>query len=367
MSLSSSQLNGEHQRAPVSVHPIQVIQDSDDGLDEFDEILELKVYFKDELMPLNIIQMRQIMEIIKFNAVYNQSPHKITRRNTDGNNEDGVRFEYILDIVDHKLAWILIVIQGMVMFPLVFIYSGDSMIYNLYSIATGLPAMAWLILQHLLLNKTALKLCLHTFDYWFKFVYVLIFCVADLLHNTPLVNGINRFTLTNIKECFNFPMILLEISFISSFDACHFTKTKKLVPTILFALLTSLTSIYYQFFCPSEEDYKIILQFSHGVISMQNLLASSSRILAIFIWKQAVNTYKSKETTITISKSAKITWIDSSSLQPNLVDINNGSKCTTISTQNIPKMELQQSFHQLNNRRGNRQESMSSVINNNES
>eukprot|EP01083_Nonionella_stella_P089856 250932_1 len=78
------------------------------------------------------------------------------------------------------------------------------------------------------------------------------------------------------------------------------------------ALLFSLFAIKSQFLSNDEDDYKIMIKLSNGVnvISMQSLLASSCRIVAIFMWKQSHKTWKSKGRAVEISMSPKIKWID---------------------------------------------------------
>eukprot|EP01083_Nonionella_stella_P105346 302993_1 len=74
-------------------------------------------------------------------------------------------------------------------------------------------------------------------------------------------------------------------------------------------------AITSQFLWADEDDYQMVMQLTNGkvnTISIQSLFASSSRIIAIFFWKQFIVTWLSKGRAITIYNSPKITWIDSS-------------------------------------------------------
>eukprot|EP01083_Nonionella_stella_P140967 433401_1 len=145
----------------------------------------LTIHLNAKLVPLNPDQVLQIMEIIK------SSPTQHIAINNK-HDEDGIQFEYVLDvndtflhsmfrdshaakiqrIIDHKLIVIVIVFLWIMWIPVLFIFGYDNIIYSIYLIILySVPCIPWLIFKHLLLNKTAFKLCIQTFDYWIKVGY----------------------------------------------------------------------------------------------------------------------------------------------------------------------------------------------------
>eukprot|EP01083_Nonionella_stella_P056144 148011_1 len=324
-------------------------------LDELDKTLTMKVYLNDQLVydQSNADQMQQIMEII------NGASQKV-QRHMDAKNEDAcaLKFEYVFDvnhtflhsvfgetngqtmkqIVDHKLVLILLIISGNIWFVLRFLFGLGSIIYNVYNITViCLLWLPWIVFKHLLFNTVAFKLCLQTFDFWLKVVYGLMFSVALFFRDTPDNIIINGVTLINISGSIYLIANVSLISYVSSFDAVYSTKTNKLVISIFMAFVFSFWYIYSQFLFTDEDDFKVSIQLSNGVnmLSMQSLIVSASRILAIFFWKQSILTWKGKGRAVTIARAPNITWIDTNSPQHNVADIINTTttnRCDQIST-----------------------------------
>eukprot|EP01083_Nonionella_stella_P088379 246288_1 len=334
MSLDSSHIHGEQcppARAPIRAPvPVQTGDTCSAG-DMDDKALTLTLHLNDELVALNTNQMLQIMKIITtVNTAH-------IYRDTDETNEDRIQSEYILDlndtflhsmfgdinakrikhIVDHKLMLISMVLLAIIMMVLRLLLGEDTVVFNVYLITwCCVMVIPWLVFKHLLFNKVAFNLCIHTFDFWIKVGYGLMFSVAALFYHTPSMNG---FTLTTIRSCIDVVFVVLCITYISSLDAVHSTKTKTLIGTICGALLITYSAVCSQFLWPDEDDVKVMIQLSNGVnvISMQSLIASSSRILAIFFWKQMYKTWKSKGRAVAITISPKITWIDATTTERN--------------------------------------------------
>eukprot|EP01083_Nonionella_stella_P152842 490368_1 len=389
MSVSSSRHHeqGEHV-PPVTVQITNSDHKQQDiDADESDQMFAIKVFLNNELMRLNSDQMLQIMEIIKVHT--DNTSQKVTN-NTDVTNEDGIQFEYVLDvndtvlhsifaestaqqikqIVNHKLTLIFIVITGIVVFPVEMIFGFGKLIHNIYMyIMYCLIAIPWLIFQHLVLNKFAFKLCIKTFDYWIKVGYALMWSGANLCVWGPFspVYGHNGFTLTNILEFIVVVFTVMSVSYVSSFDAVHSSKTSKLILSIFVALLFSYWSVASQFLWPDESSLKITVQLSaeERVISMLSLISSSSRIIAIFMWKQSHKTWKSKGRAITILEAPKLRWIDSTT-KP---ETNKSTYSTNIATemdafekrQKVPEVVVKSNLHQHNC--ANRDESISISVN----
>eukprot|EP01083_Nonionella_stella_P147096 463594_1 len=298
-------------------------------------------------------------------------------KDTDEQNEDRIQSEYVLDvndtclhsmfddtnaerikqIVDHKLIMILLVILGFVVVT-VGIFGDDADSINILGLCTTCLWIQWLIFKHLLFNKVAFKLCLQTFDYWIKVCYGLILCIANVFHGT---SPGNPFTLTTVKECFELIFAVLIISYISSFDAVHSTKTNKLIMSLFCTVTFFLFAVSSQFLLKDEDDYKIIIQLTDGVniISTQSLMARSCQIIALFYWKQSYNVWKSKGRAVTISMGPKITWITATEQLQNAGTTTCNLDDVQSCKQNVSKIDLPCVPHVQND--GNCQESSESA------
>eukprot|EP01083_Nonionella_stella_P139829 427395_1 len=91
------------------------------------------------------------------------------------------------------------------------------------------------------------------------------------------------------------------ISYIAAFDASNTSKTKKLMLSIFPALVWTFVAVSFQFFdafmlqlFPREQWYTIKMKSAFGMntISTLSLWTSSTKIMAIFFWKQSYYSYK---------------------------------------------------------------------------
>eukprot|EP01083_Nonionella_stella_P064634 168686_1 len=312
----------------------------------------LTLYLDDVLVQLNADQVQQIKELIQRTVIY----HEI--QNDDVENEDGKLSEYVFDvndtflhsifgkikaekikqIVDHKLTVILLVVLGCIAFALEYISSDDRMLVidKVYDISLYiLILIPWLIFKHLMLNRTAFKLCIESFDYWIKVGYGLIWTCAGLLnaHANAVWNG--GFTLLIIKRYFGLIVTTLGISYISSFDAEHSNRTKQLVISVFAALLLSFWTINAQFLLKEEDDTKYIIHLSDGihVISIQSFLAGAARIVCIFFWRQSYLAWRTEGRALSISTAPIITWVDG------VLQKDNIAKTIKNNEQNVPQSD----------------------------
>eukprot|EP01083_Nonionella_stella_P013215 37255_1 len=333
----------------------------------------LTVHLNDELVQLNADQMLQIMKIIT------STNRSLIYKDTDDSNEDRIQSEYVLDvnntflhsmfedtnakrikqIVDHKLMLISLQILAIIGVIFRFILGIHSAIFNIYTITILCLWIVWLIFKHLLFNKVAFKLCLQSFDFWIKVCYGAMLSVATLFHGTPHVNI--EFTLNHLMDCVGMIFNALIISYVSSFDAVHSTKTMKVIVSVCMASFLSIMAIDLQFLMKDEDDYKIEMELSDGVniISTQSLMARSCQIIALFYWKQSYNVWKSKGRAVTISMGPKITWITATEQLQNAGTTTCNLDDVQSCKQNVSKIDLPCVPHVQND--GNCQESSESA------
>eukprot|EP01083_Nonionella_stella_P044617 120103_1 len=172
----------------------------------------------------------------------------------------------------------------------------------------------WLFLKHLLLNKTAFKHCIWSFDYWIKIGYGFVYRIVFVMD--AIVDNDDRKWLVWRSAFLIF--VLLITSYISALDAVHLPHKKQLMVSVSTSLCFTALALVYQFTdIETEDDYYTIsytLTPSLGVhtIATHSYIVSSTRILAIFFWKQSHKTWKSKgNKAVALSKTPTIIWFDS--------------------------------------------------------
>ena len=178
----------------------------------------------------------------------------------------------------------------------------------------------WFTFAILSCNKSAFKLVVRGFDFWIKTLYGMMFGLCLFYDNHRGVS-----TLEHINDCINVIGATLTVTFVASSDAVPpaFSRKWKIGWTTFIAIIYSLYSINYQFLAPAEKDHIIHIEITNSSFSFYSFLASSSRILAIFMWKQVINTYRKNGRCSAISYSPYIQWVDNKS--------NDNTKCKSSS------------------------------------
>eukprot|EP01083_Nonionella_stella_P117971 352012_1 len=374
MSLDQNPTPQPGERAPpVPVHV--VCSDYEDHLDLHENTLSMKLYLNDELIQLNPDKVLQIMDIIRAHPADTSIKHS-----TGLTQEDRIQSKYALDenqtflhsmvgdtnankikqIVDHTLTLVVGIILCVISLALLFILGEQSLLFIAYSLPLHcLALIPWMILKHLLFNKVAFKLCLQTFELWIKVSYGVMYGVAVLFHNHSHTGS---FTLVYITDCTYMTCIVLFISYISSFDGVRSSKNKKLVASVGMASFFTLLAVESQFLMNDEDDYKKMIQLSNGVnvISAQSFMASSCRIIALFVWKQSWKTWRSKGRAVIISMSPQITWIDPTSNEQNIEKVIAAKKKDSV-TQKVSEIDLKCNLHRPNDANSHDMESSEST------
>eukprot|EP01083_Nonionella_stella_P087985 244960_1 len=289
---------------------------------ETEESSSLKVYLNNKLIQLNSNQILRIQHIIDTSqqseqlTQYNMKSGFVYRFDVNFTFAQSLcgekRAQKIKQIVNHKVTMALLVLVVALLLSTLFMAS-----WTVTLIATWtMPIfyLPWLLFKHLLLNKTAFKICLKSFDFWIKILYGLMYMIALGLNTLELGSPLLWFL--------GILMFLMIISYISAFDASNTPKTKKLILSISAALAMTFITVLFQFFDAFwlqqvfglEQWYTIKMESAFGMntISTLSLLTSSSRILAIFLWKQSLKTWNSKGIkAVALSKAPTIEWFDS--------------------------------------------------------
>eukprot|EP01083_Nonionella_stella_P164166 542568_1 len=190
-------------------------------------------------------------------------------------------------------------------------------------------------------NRKAFYLILKSFEFWYKTVYSLIFGVLSVIYlwrlnaNREALSSKLYFVSNALIRIFDMPILTVAVA---SFDAVKASKKWKCVYAIGMALLYTWDSVLYQFLEPNDIDYVIYIQSTGHSVSFQSMLASASRGLAIFFWKQAIFAVLRTEKALTIQDTPVIHWNETASkLDKNETVVKNEVDLSTMNT--TPRME----------------------------
>eukprot|EP01083_Nonionella_stella_P214185 771908_1 len=259
---------------------------------ESDEAFPLKVYLRNKLIELNPDQILRVQEVI-------DTPHQSQQINYNMKSGFVYRFDVsftflhslcgetnaqkIKQILDHKHTLVALVLIGIAMILLLtflFLFPHLAIIVDIVTWITLVLWILWLLLKHLLLNKTAFKLCIKSFDFWIKIGYGFMYTLTVSISASKTGDFKSWFVLLIF-------LVAMGISYISAFDASNTSQKTKLIMSVLMSLLMSFAYVSFQFFESEEDYYTMKWKSSLGMhtISTLSLIGSSTRILAIFFWK----------------------------------------------------------------------------------
>ena len=182
----------------------------------------------------------------------------------------------------------------------------DEIIYICFIVLLSLCSISWIIfvsLWMLNLNISAFKLIVQTFEFSFKLVYAFVHAIFCGIYWDKIYK-LNLF----IIIAMNFKVIGT-ILWVSSFDGANMGRFSKTLFTSIFAFILTVISIQYSLYKldgSSIVQYEIII--NNFAISVTGMIAGSSRILAIFLWKQAILTFFSKNKCVLIRYRPYVVW-----------------------------------------------------------
>lgn len=153
-------------------------------------------------------------------------------------------------------------------------------------------------------NKRALKLILHSFEFWLKLGYALLFAIFSAIYLKIMFDW-HVF----IAVAMSIKAILI-ISYVSSFDGVNKSRFIKIFCSFIAAAMFTILSFAYEFYM---EDYTLNIKLFDDSswdysVSVTDKLSDSARVLAIFLWKQTVITYWRPNRCILIKKTPYIHW-----------------------------------------------------------
>eukprot|EP01084_Bolivina_argentea_P114163 203304_1 len=211
----------------------------------------------------------------------------------------------IMNVLYNKTLWILYTIIVIIWSLLYSVLGPTNWRYSLYNIFAGvcfsIPLFIFIILSF---NKTAWKLIVFSFDFGIKTGYSFVLGISAIIYDNHRYNNI----MTNVSSVTLAVIVMLYVICIASLDAIPQMPKLKIVISILLALAFSWMSIQFQFLLPAKDDYIIYINATNTLFSCHSFISSSTRILAIFLWKQAINAYRRKGRCISITYTPYVQW-----------------------------------------------------------
>lgn len=228
---------------------------------------------------------------------------------------DAHRADLLLQILYHRVttlcAFVLMTVHAICV-ALQYIGNAEQSFGTSWYTPMALTANCLLVLYFPLIllsvNRRAMKLSMKTFEFWFKFVYALrllvsntIYIAHDGLHDTG-VGFAGTFS--------RFVLIVLVTVLYSSMDGLHVSSRIKTALGVAFVSYISVFAFYY-----TTDADPYLMRVVGFEVDLVDLIASSNRVLSLFILKQALlYSWKADQATV-ISTQVNIQWIDTEKYQ----------------------------------------------------
>ena len=183
--------------------------------------------------------------------------------------------------------------------------------YNLiFNVFLYIPFLTLIVLSF---NRDALGFILKSSELWIKVVYGVMSPTLFLTHyhfvlcqlyskELPASLGYARCSSKLILE----PLLIIVVGSIDAIP--KMTHEWKAILVGLVAALYTKGAIEYQFLTSKGQDYKINIEATDSEISLHSLSSNVCGMLAIFLWKQAVDVIRNKGRCISISYRPYLRW-----------------------------------------------------------
>ena len=232
----------------------------------------------------------------------------------------------IVKYTHFPITQVIMVITPLV-YMILFVSMFDTLLYAIYTIIVTaflwIPYCSFWILGS---NKVALKLVHKNFEYWFKIVYGIIyvassFCNYFILH----WDDFKHVELMFVGRLFINIATILAVACISSTDAVYLSKKWRIIASGSYAALFTAISISLQIQGYQQEDDSVIFITDNLGFSLLQSQINAGRIIAIFFWKQTIQTIRKKGSRCVLLKySPYIKWHIFSNNDNELEDQNHG-------------------------------------------
>eukprot|EP01083_Nonionella_stella_P141775 437469_1 len=181
----------------------------------------------------------------------------------------------------------------------------DSVGYLVSELMADVIAVSYIICIMLSVNKTAIKFTLSTFEFWLKFLTAIVLGTCTYLYDAldPDVSVLQKLV---HRACFT--EVWVAVTLYSVMDGLNIKPGIKAILAIGFACYISVFALYYTLF---EQTDQMITLWDGCAISLLHMIASTNRILSIFLWRQAILFIWKKDKATIISTWIDIKWVTS--------------------------------------------------------
>lgn len=231
-----------------------------------------------------------------------------------------------LHVVYSKRMLLLLVIS---IIPLFFLDNAPrSLAWGYFDSATVLIWIPYLFLIILSFNRDARTFILKSSEFWIKIAYsiacpillfILLFIHFHFVERLELT-GNTAVYLAYIGCCLNFATSPLLMIVVGGMDAIPKLKYKwKAMLMAMVALYFTIDAITYQLVVPRDDDYIVVIEATGSEVSVVSLLSNVYGMIAIFLWKQAVDVIRNKDRCTSITYRPYLQWVKPGSGAP-LID-----------------------------------------------
>ena len=179
----------------------------------------------------------------------------------------------------------------------------SSLAYHIPIVTIDTISITYFIAIILSINIKAFILSIKTFEYWFKFWYSIQLLISTIVYIVYTKYN-NWYLMYRIIGCCQ--VIVVTVLY-SLMDGINISSRMKGGFGIAFALYISVFAIYYTIVETSDFD----INFMGSDVSLLDIVASTNRILSIFLWKQAILYIWKKNKATIINMDVDIKWKDS--------------------------------------------------------
>ena len=228
----------------------------------------------------------------------------------------------------------------------------DKIYYPLYIIVMSLSlwipyASLWLLCS----NRLAFILINKSFEYWFKVIYGIIYGVTSVFLISR--DDTTYFELLLVGRILIAICTILPVIVISSFDSVPMAKNWQIIVAGLYAVVFTTMAITLQIERYNKVDNSIVFVIDQRFgISLLQTKINAARIIAIFFWKQTVQTLMKKDSRCVLLRYAPyIKWytLDPTKCVEKRVDDRYGNNVFTNNDQETPTQNIASSSNEIVN------------------
>ena len=219
----------------------------------------------------------------------------------------------LLSILHHKIMEIMMGLTMALYLVLLVGYFG-TILYALYTIICSL--LLWIpfcCVWLLSVNIEGRRIVCKSFEFWFKIVYAFGHMITINIINYGYESDSFEIPyLSMIATSLIGIVIILAIAVMGLFDAVKMNKIWKIIVSGLCAVIAIMWTVLQQMNAYQEGD--VYMEIGGGVgFSLTSIQISTTRVLAIFLTKQAYNTWKrsKKNKCVSMKYTPFIKWINS--------------------------------------------------------